>query len=126
MPILQPVGGNPVLVRLMCVIIPGLLLVGSAHAADAKDLEGKYKIKVYVNKKLEGDDSATIVFKGGNTVEVSIQSKKETWVGIGKLEGSRLKITWVKTSGKGRVVDDYEVQKNGNLEIEWKEMGKSR
>jgi hypothetical protein len=114
------------LFRLLCVVGLGLYAASPACAVDAKDLAGKYTIKgATADGKNRYEQTATIAHKQGNVLELTLKDGKQTWIGVGKLNGDMVKFTVEKASGKGRTDTwEYQVRKNGNLVAEWKDGNK--
>lgn len=113
------------LLRLLGMVFASALLLGvpaSAIAVEARELQGKYAIKGTLNGKPDYEQTAEIVFKQGNTIEVTVKDGKQTWIGLGKLNGNKLKITAQRARGQGETMEwEYRVKQNGELYAEWKE-----
>lgn len=105
-------------VRLLGLLAGVSMLIVAATAVQAvepKDLVGKYDVVTTLANGNSVSGTAEITFEKGKSLKITWHSTKRSDIGIGRLKGDTLSVTYqrakVNTQGKA----EYTVQKDGSL-----------
>ena len=99
------------------------LVIPRAAAVEAKDLVGKYELTGTNPDGSKYEGSAEIEFEKGDTVKVTYKVGKRNDIGLGKLEGDKLTVTYQGAVADRQGKAEYEVRKNGKLVGKWRDKG---
>src|SRR5436305_12713143 len=92
------------------------LLTAPAAAIDAKDLAGKDHVDGVNPDGSKYEGTVKIEFEKENTVKITWENdKKRNDVGLGRLEGNKLIISYQGAKKGDRGKAEFEVQKDGKL-----------
>jgi hypothetical protein len=97
-----------------------------AVAVNPRDLVGKYDLSGTNPDGTTYEGTATIEFAAGNSVTITYKIGRRNDVGVGKVEGNKLIVTY-----QGAVVNrkggaEYVIRKNGKLEGTWRDKGEKK